>query len=80
MVVEGEEMLASRLCSSSSISASLDCLLDGKLTDLRWQAIFVLEYSRVGRCGRKMKLGFDVSTPQAMPIYTLEATETASIF
>jgi hypothetical protein len=39
MVAEGEETAASRLCSSASTSASLESLLDGKLTDLRWKAI-----------------------------------------
>lgn len=40
MVMEGEEMLASRLYSSSS---TLDRGLEGKLIDLRWQAISVAE-------------------------------------
>jgi hypothetical protein len=39
--VEGEEMIASRMHSSCCTTASLEWSLDGKLIDLRWEAISI---------------------------------------
>jgi hypothetical protein len=39
MATEGEEMVAFRLCSCSSMLALLERGLEGTLADLRWQAM-----------------------------------------
>jgi hypothetical protein len=44
MVEDGDEMVAFRLWSCSSTSVWLERGLEGTLADLRWQAMFEMEW------------------------------------
>jgi len=77
MVIEGEEVHASRICSSSS---TLKAGLEGRLIDLWWQAMAfagaLLSVLWLKRWEAELaNAGLNVSGLQLGPIYTEEACE-----